>query len=218
VARVGVAARNLTTGAKLDLRSTEAFPAASVLKVGILVEAFRQINAGSVVRTADLDTDLERMITLSDNDAANRLITKLGQTNINATMANLGLGTTVLHNPFGSGARSTSGFNQTSPADMAAYFSALAGDRLVGPNSSKQMRDLLRRAQDTSKLVRGVPVGTAVAHKSGWYPGVANDAGIVYGTKGPYVLAVFSQGVVDDDTGNQLIAAVSKTLYESWGR
>jgi beta-lactamase class A len=158
------------------------------------------------------------MITLSDNDAANRLIASLGLTNINGTMANLGLGTTVLHNPFGTRAPSGSGFNQTSPSDMAALFSALAGDRLVGPNSSKQMRDLLRRAQDTSKLVRGLPPGTAVAHKSGWYPGVANDAGIVYGPKGAYVLAVFSQGVVDDETGDQLVAAVSRTVFDAWGR
>ena len=80
------------------------------------------------------------------------------------------------------------------------------------------MRDLLMRTQDTSKLIRGLPSGTRVAHKSGWYNGVANDVGIVSAPRGTYILAVFSEGVPDGETGNQLIAAISRTVFEAWGK
>src|SRR5204863_2698029 len=152
--------------------------------------------------------DVERMIVQSDNDAANRLLSRGGEDSVNATMAGLGLGNTILHNYF-SNTRGPAdpGFNQTSPADMANLFRQLAADKLVSAASSQQMRDLLTRTQDTSKLVRGLPSGTRTAHKSGWYNGVANDAGIVFAPRGTYIVAVFSEGVPDGETGNQLVAA-----------
>jgi beta-lactamase class A len=80
------------------------------------------------------------------------------------------------------------------------------------------MRALLARNQDDSKIARGLPTGTAVANKSGWYTGVANDVAIVYGPKATYVLAVLSEGVASDEAGNQLIAGVSRLVYELWNR
>jgi beta-lactamase class A len=81
------------------------------------------------------------------------------------------------------------------------------------------MRALLQRAHDSTKLVSGLPPGTRVAHKSGWYSGVANDAGIVYPNgRGVYILTVFSEGSFSTELGNQLVAAVSKAIYQAWGR
>lgn len=218
-ARLGVAARNLATGARLDIRAADVFHSASVNKIPIMVEAFRQIGNGKLARSAALSSDLERMITLSDNDAANRLLDLVGEPNVNNTMASLGLGSTQLRNYFSftRGPRDP-GFNQSSPADMAGLLSLLANDRLVSPASSQEMRALLLRAQDNSKIARGLPSGTRVAHKSGWYTGVANDAGIIYAPRATYVLAVFSEGLPDGETGNQLIAAISRTIYDAWGK
>jgi beta-lactamase class A len=143
----------------------------------------------------------------------------LGEANVNSTMAGLGLGSTTLTNYFSIGwGPIDPGFNQTSPADMARLFTLLATDQAVNASSSQEMRSLLLRAQDSSKLLRGLPPGTRVAHKSGWYNGVANDVGIVYATRSTYVAAVFSEGSPDAETGNQIVAAVSKTIYEAWGR
>jgi N-acetylmuramoyl-L-alanine amidase len=218
-ARVGAAARNLTTGGRFDLRAGEVFHSASVNKVPIMVEAFRQAASGKLIRGPSLNTDLERMVVLSDNEAANRLLDMLGEGNVNSTMAGLGLGSTTLTNYFSIGwGPIDPGFNQTSPADMARLFTLLATDQAVNASSSQEMRSLLLRAQDSSKLLRGLPPGTRVAHKSGWYNGVANDVGIVYAPRSTYVAAVFSEGSPDAETGNQIVAAVSKSIYEAWGR
>jgi beta-lactamase class A len=215
-ARLGVAARNLATGARLDIRSADVFHSASVNKIPIMVEAFRQIGNGKLARGAAVSSDLERMITLSDNEAANRLLDLVGEPNVNNTVASLGLGSTQLRNYFSftRGPRDP-GFNQSSPADMAALLALLANDRLV---SSQEMRALLLRAQDSSKIARGLPAGTRLAHKSGWFTGVANDAGIIYAPRANYVLAVFSEGLPDGETGNQLIAAISRTIHDAWGK
>ena len=216
-ARVGLAARNLNTGEELSLRADEVFPSASVNKVPILIEALRQIEAGKLARTPALSSDLARMIVLSDNDAANRVLDAVGERRVNATMASLGLGQTVLHNYFSyNGGPHDPGFNQTSPSDMAHLLTLLATDQAISPTVSQEARALLLRTQDSTKLARGIPPGTRVAHKSGWYTGVANDAGIVYTPSGAYVVAVFSQGLSESEAGNELLAGVSRVIYEAW--
>jgi beta-lactamase class A len=219
-ARVGIAARNLTTGEQVNIRSAELFPSASVNKLAIMVEAFRQFSTGKLVRTSSISHDLERMILLSDNDAANRLLDKLGEKEINAGMVSLGLPSTQMRNYFSlSRGPRDPGFNQTTPSDTALLLTLIATDRAVNPASSQEMRALLHRAHDATKLVGGLPPGTKVAHKSGWYAGVANDAGIVYPNgRGAYILAVFSEGSFSAELGNQLVAAVSKASYQAWGR
>lgn len=218
-ARLGVAARNLTTGDRVDLRANEIFPSASVNKVAILTEIFNQIASGQLRRSSALDASMERMITLSDNDAANRLLDLVGEQNVNATMAGLGLRNTQMHNYFSNSRGPLDpGFNQTTPAEMATLFALVATGKLVSPAASQEMLGLLSRAQDNSKIVRGLPPGTRVAHKSGWYAGVANDVGIVYAPRATYVVAVFSVGTPDPETGNRLVAAVSQAVYEAWGQ
>ena len=216
-ARVGVAGRNLATGDRLDWRAGEVFASASVNKLPIMVEVLRQVGAGKLTRTAAVGGDLGRMIVQSDNAAANRLLDAVGEDNVNRTMGSLGLGSTLMRNHF-SGVPDEPGFNQTSPGDAAALLSLLADDKLVSAAASREMRAMLARTQDGSKLARGLPPGTRLSHKSGWYPGVANDIGIVTTARGSYVLAVFSQGIPDDETGNRLLAEISRLAYQAWGR
>jgi len=57
-----------------------------------------------------------------------------------------------------------------------------------------------------------------VAHKSGWFSGVSNDAGIVSTPRGSYVVAIMAEGPFDTDGGNRLVGAVSRAIYDAWGR
>ena len=71
---------------------------------------------------------------------------------------------------------------------------------------------------DRSKLARLLPPDARVAHKSGWYEGVANDVGIVTVDRVPtrWVIAVFADHVPDPETGNQTVAAISSAVYDAW--
>ena len=113
---------------------------------------------------------------------------------------------------------SNPGANQTTPSNMARLLELVAKDQIVGPQVSGDIRSLLARNVDRSKLVRLLPPDAQVAHKSGWYDGVANDVGIVTVDRASarWAIAVFGENVPDAETGNQLIAAISKAVYDAW--
>jgi beta-lactamase class A len=93
----------------------------------------------------------------------------------------------------------------------------IATDQLVDKASSAEMRALLSQTEDDSKLLRPIPTSVRVEHKSGWYPGVANDVGVVYAPRGTYVIAVLTSGTDSDDAGDLLIGDLSRLVYRAWG-
>jgi beta-lactamase class A len=216
---VGVAAINLVSGEKLAWHADDEFPSASVMKLPILVELERQIAAGNVAWTESLRAEVSAMIAISDNSAANQVAAIVHPASVNDTMVKLGLGGTHFVNLFND-ARSSSnpGENQTTPSNMAKLLQLIATDQIVNPQVSGDIRALLARNADRSKLVRLLPPDAQVSHKSGWYDGVANDVGIVSVDRVPtrWVIAVFSENLPDAETGNQLVAAISKAVYDAW--
>jgi beta-lactamase class A len=219
-ARVGILAVNLTTGERVEHRPWETFPAASVAKLAVLVEAQRQIEAGTLEVSDAIRNDMRNMIVLSDNQAANRLINRIGSAKINASMAQLGFKSTVLRNLFeGAALPSFNGqLNQTSPGDMVALLTRITTEQLISPTSSRAMRDLMLATRDTTRLPRLLPPEARVAHKSGWYQGVSNDVGIVYSPLGKFIVAVFTTGSDDSEGESRFIAQVGQTLYKAWGQ
>jgi len=218
-AHVGVAAINLTSGDTVALKANDEFPSASVIKLPILVELERQVGAGSVSWTESLRAEVSAMIGISDNTAANEVAGVVHPASVNDTMARLGLGGTHFVNLFDDARNPANpGENQTTPANMAKLLQLIATDQIVSQQASADIRTLLARNADRSKLVRLLPPDSAVAHKSGWYDGVANDVGIVSVDRVPtrWVIAVLSENDPDAETGNQLVASISKAVYDAW--
>ncbi len=217
--RVGIAAKNLVTGERVRLRADEVFPSASVMKLPLLVELERAAAAGDIRWTDALRANAQAMIAVSDNQAANTIEDLLSDAKVNGTMARLGLANTTLVNHFADGRNpGNPGNNQTTPLDMAKLLDIVANDGIVNKDVSADIRTLLARNADNSKLARLLPGDARVAHKSGWYEGVANDVGIVTvdSTGARWVIAVFTDGAADADMGNQVIAAVSLVMYNAW--
>jgi beta-lactamase class A len=215
--RIGISGRNLVTGQRLGISANDSFPAASVGKLGLLIELYRETSAGTLSLNDGQRADLRAMIIQSDNDAANRLLEKLSPKTVNATLQTLGLVGTKLVNPFGSSSSGNGASNVTTPADMTRLMEMLANEQIVDAQSSREMRGLLLQTQDGSKLRRGLPPDARIAHKSGWYDGVANDVGIISQGQTTYVLGVFTEGLLDAETANQAIAAVAKVVHSAWG-
>jgi beta-lactamase class A len=216
---VGAVAINLTSGEKISLHADEAFPSASVMKLPILVELERQIAAGTLSWTESLRAEVGAMIAVSDNSAANQIADAIHPQSVNDTMARLGLGSTRFLNRFTDARSATNpGMNQTTPANMARLLELIATDQIVSPQVSADIRTLLSRNVDRSKLMRLLPADSRVAHKSGWYDGVANDVGIVTVDRVParWVIAVLTENVPDAETGNQIVASISKAVYDAW--
>jgi beta-lactamase class A len=216
---VGAAATNLVSGEKVSLHADDAFPSASVMKLPILVELERQVAAGTLSWTDSLRAEAAAMIAVSDNSAANQIADVIHTQAVNDTMAKLGLGSTRFLNLF-TDTRSSSnpGQNQSTPANMSHLLELIATDQLVSSQVSADIRTLLARNVDRSKLARLLPADARLAHKSGWYEGVANDVGIVTvdRVQTRWVIAVFTDSAPDAETGNQIVAAISKAVYDAW--
>jgi beta-lactamase class A/LysM repeat protein len=215
--RIGISGRNLVSGERLEIGADQSFPAASVGKLGLLVEAYRQTSSGTLTLNEVQRADLKAMIVASDNDAANRLMELLSTRAVNANLQALGLIGTKLVNPFGSAQSSGRPANVTTPGDMTRLMELLATEQLVNAQASREMRGLLLQSNDGSKLRRGLPPEARLAHKSGWSDGVANDVGIVTHPQGSYILSVFTEGIEEGETANQTIAAVAEAVHALWG-
>lgn len=216
-----VAAHNLTTGAWVRYHAGDVAPSASVLKLGILAELERQISLGKRAWSPDLRAKVTAMMTVSDNQAADDLIALLGAPAINTSLQNWGLSSTQLLHPFvgegGPSASAPTAQNHTSAADMAQLVELISTKQLISTAASTEMLGLMASNEDGSKLARLLPKDAQLAHKSGWYDGVANDAGLVTAASGnQWVVAVFTQGADNADAGNQAIAVISRDLYDAW--
>lgn len=180
----GVVARNLDSGEEIRVNAEAETATASTIKVPILIELFRQVEAGKVdlqqrlvlteaVRTPgsgilrELSAGVELsvldhatlMIVVSDNTSTNLLIDLLGLEQINATMAKLGFPQTRLLQRFdfpnvGQNARNLS---LTTPADLAGIMAALAEGTVLSDESRAQILEIMRRQHYLDLVPRYLP-------------------------------------------------------------
>ena len=159
---------------------------------------------------------LVNMITVSDNDAANTLVSRLGDGNSSAGMAKVNaycqnhgytdtsMGRLLL-------ASNANGDNYTSVSDCAAFLRDVYNGNLDG---SGRMLELLKSQQRRSKIPAGVPSGVTVANKTGELSDVENDAAIVFSDGGDYVLVVMSQDLYSTSSEVEQITQISSLVYD----
>lgn len=197
-----------------------AMQAASLIKLyiaGAVYENYSTVTSQESYsgETADL---LTSMITVSDNDAANTLTTRLGSGDSAAGRAvvnsfceahgyaDTSMGRMLLEeNP--------SGDNYTSVTDCAAFLTDVYNGALTG---ASDILTLLENQQRRSKIPAGVPSGVTVANKTGELSDVENDAAIVFSAGADYILVVMSEDLTDTATERSCITAISSAVYEAF--
>lgn len=231
--------RPLEGGCALMHNENEPLIAASVIKVPIMVEAFRQFEEGilspddvHVLRDAEkmpscgalnrmhdgLEVSLrdlvELMIVLSDNTATNILIDLLGKDNINATLRSLGITRSVLRRKLFDREAHLAGIENTVTArDMGLLLEKMYAGELVSEAASREMLEILRNQKLNGKMPFYLkPRGIASAHKTGEDDGITHDVGIVFARK-PFVLCMLSNET-DVPAFERLIQDTARELAE----
>jgi beta-lactamase class A len=90
---------------------------------------------------------------------------------------------------------STKWLGRTTAREIARLLEQLERGQLATPNSTQEMRRILRQQFYTSRLPQRVGRRVAIGHKTGdWPPLLGNDVGILYAPppSGPIVVAVFT--------------------------
>ncbi len=166
--------------------------------------------------TVTINYLLDLMITRSDNSAANCLIDIAGRKNINNTMHENGWnGSEVtrkylirkLEDPGYDTVRST----VTSALHASDFMFKIYKGELINPWVSQQMKVLLGRQLDTTKLSTGLPRNAMFYHKSGWWSYFTNDVGIVDDGNIKYIIALFTP-ITEYDVRPRL-KEVSRRVY-----
>jgi beta-lactamase class A len=180
---LALAAMNLTTGEELTRNDERPMPTASVFKLPLLVEVFRQSETGAldldervtfraedVVMGSGILRDFSpglqptlrdlamMMVIVSDNSATNLLLDCVGgPQRVNATMRELGLASIVVHRRIVFGEITTNGsLAEAAPRDLMRLVAMLAREELVSPQASRAILAILGRQRYLEQTPRFV--------------------------------------------------------------
>jgi beta-lactamase class A len=237
----GVLLVDLDTGSYVDINSNSSFPAASTIKIPILVAFFQDLDAGKIRLDEMLTMQQQmiaggsgnmqykpagtqynalevasKMITISDNTATNMLIARLGGIEaLNQRFRSWGLTTTAIRNQL----PDLQGTNTTSPKELATLMAMVNQGNLVSMRSRDRLLDIMRQTQRDELLPSGLGAGATIAHKTGDIGTMLADAGLVDIPTGKrYIAAVMVQRPNNDPRAQKLISAISRTAYQQFSQ
>lgn len=159
---------------------------------------------------------VSKMITVSSNLATNLLIEKVGADNVMETMKKTGLHEIQVLRGVEDGKAFQAGKNNTVTAwDLALLFERIAKKQLVSPSACDSMINILLNQQFNTMIPAKLPSGVKIAHKTGSITNVQHDSGIIYLPDGrTYVLIILSKNLRSNSEGIEVIAELSKIIYE----
>lgn len=235
--------KDLVTGATFVFNDSMPMHAASVIKLFIMVEAFRQfeeenlnphtfvaisddtkvpscgaltyLHSGVEVTILDL---ISLMIILSDNTATNVLIDLLGLEAINATIERLGYKRTSLYRKMYDTEKMPKEVkNIITAQEIGDLLEKIYKGTLISEVSSRKMMDLLLNQQLNSKIpfyLEPLEPTPQVAHKTGESTGITHDVGIVLPINGHPFILCFLGNETEVCLYDRLMADMTLLIYE----
>ncbi|WP_174615036.1 serine hydrolase [Virgibacillus ihumii] len=215
--------------------------AASLAKIPILFEAFRQIErnifhanqtvpvedhmmvggSGIISNLTGVNSFtnfnlLELMIIVSDNTAANIVLDAVGIESVNDLSETLNCGSTILRRSFMDTQAQLQGKeNCTSAADMMTFLKIIGEDNtLVTDETRAKIFEILSKQQFRDKLAFYLPEDSEVRifHKSGELAGTEHEAAIFKFRDKQLYAVVMSEEWENNGDGKRIIAELGKLL------
>ena len=168
---------------------------------------------GTKVSIADL---LRDMIIHSSNLATNLLIQLVDAKNVNRSMRQFGAkDINVLRGVEDMKAYEAGLSNSTTAYDLILIFERLAEGTAVNQEADLQMINILTDQQHRDVIPSKLPKDLKIANKTGWITGVHHDSAIVFLPDGrKYVLVLLSKEMEDMEKGTEMLATVSRLVYD----
>lgn len=228
---------DLDNGAYVSLKGTAPIPAASTIKIPVLVAFFEEVDAGKIHLDQMLTMDKEvivsgsgnmqympvgkkftalevatKMIVISDNTATEMLIRELGGKEVlNKKFKKWGMNHTVINNLL----PDLEGTNKTSSEDLSKLLARVERGDLISPRSRDRLLAIMEKTRTRTLLPQGLEKQANIAHKTGDIGTVIGDAGIIDMPTGKrYIGAVFAERAYDNPAGRALIQEFSRTVYQ----
>ena len=232
-------------GATWQHHGDRLFSAASTVKIAIMIEVYRQIDAGRLSlddRYTYQESDrtggsgvlnqmrvgvglslydvIYLMMSISDNAATNILIRMVGMDAVNRTMADLGLKNSNLSREMkGRPAEPDEEENLATPNDYVKMIVAILDGKAASEESCRAMTAMLEKQQNSRRIARYIPRSNKIhwGSKTGTSQGVANEVGFIMGPNGRLIIAVDTENFVDTHTAEQVISEIARAAMADTG-
>ncbi len=239
---VGYIVTDLTTNERVASRlEREPFPTASAIKLSILYEMLKQVEAGTLPLDVPKPVDRAQlvggsgvlqhltspslslrdhatlMIMVSDNSSTNIVIQAVGMEKVNARMAALGLADIRLRRLMMDAAAVKRGDeNVASPASLAKMAELLWRGEGLKPESRETAMGMLKLVGGSIR--RGVPSPVPVYAKTGTLDGVVTEAGVVDVEGRPFSIAVMTTYLATADEGSRAVRDMAAAAWSYFDR
>ena len=224
------------TGNYVDINADKLYPAASIIKVPVLVDVFRSIEEGQFSlrdkipiteyyrtegsgflqfkgdRAYKIDDLARMMITHSDNSATNMLISKVGSmTDVNQAIRDWGLTGTHLS----AWLPDLEGHNKTTAKDMAEIlYNIDENENLLTEESRTKIFSYMGQVKNDRLIKAGLGQDAVFLHKTGDIGTMLGDAGIVIAPNGrKYIVVILANRPHNDVAGKDFIVKASEIIY-----
>ncbi len=225
-------------GKYLDINADEQFSAASIIKLPVLVQMFKSIEAGQMtiydemtltdyykapgsgnlqyMRTGgkySLDALAKTMIQDSDNSATNMIMSKMGgMDDVNIGLRDWGISKTYVRTWL----PDMSGTNKTTANDLAKILYNLDNPGFLNIHSRENIIDYMSHVKNNKLIAAGLGEGALFAHKTGDIGSMLGDAGIVYAPNGKkYIIVILANRPYNAPQGKEFIVKASNLIYKS---
>ena len=237
--QAGVYVWDYQTGNYVDINGEKTFSAASIIKVPILLEMFKRIEAGhldfyekfkmtSYYRTGGSGylqyrpdgenyemSDLAAfMIRTSDNTATNMILSAVGGAHeMNMALQIWGFSKTHVSTWL----PDLYGTNTTSPKDMATILYNADNPDFLSLENRARIVEIMSKVKNTSLLQQGIPDSARLIHKTGDIGEMLGDAGVVTMPDGRrYIITAMVKRRWNDYSARNLINSISSVTYNSF--
>ena len=224
------------TGKYAAINEDKVYPAASIIKIPVLVQLFKSIEANQVSiydemtlthyyrasgsgdmqyaqdgRKYSLDELARVMIQNSDNSATNMLMSKVGgMDDVNTGIRSWGLKNTHIKTWL----PDLTGTNTTTAYDMAKILYNLENTSSSNVNSREDIIKYMSKVKNNRLIQAGLPQGVPFVHKTGDIGTMLGDAGIVYLPSGQhYIVVILAKRPHNDPAGVNFIKSASALIY-----
>ncbi|MEO8449696.1 MAG: serine hydrolase [Gemmatimonadota bacterium] len=236
---MAVAIKDLTDGRVYGLHADEIMPTASMIKIAVLAELYRQrrldevyvVEVKDVVAGSDIMKGLTpgvtrltfrdlatMMMAVSDNSATNVLIDRLGMDRVDQLLDGLGLRATRLKRKMMDLKAATEGReNVATPRETVGLLEAIYRGQVVSGADKDGLLEMLGTHKE-SDIARGLPEDVRIATKTGSLEGVRNEGGIVFATRRPFAIVVMTTFAADGSAAQRVISDVVRAAYPYFER
>jgi beta-lactamase class A len=217
-----------------------AYPAASVIKVPLLMAAYAEAAAGRLslderlavgkhlpgtgvlgwvpgVTELTVRDHAMLMTIVSDNTSTNRLIERIGVERVAERMREWGCDRTQLRRKMFDVEAANRGLDNVATArELATLLLRLVRGELVDRATSDAVLGVLEQTQDDALIRRYLPARTKVAHKTGMLDAVRNDAAVIWAER-PVIAVGLVNGVADIRPARSLLGLLGWLAFAAAG-